>query len=123
MDVLRVRGLVRRERVALVLQSPREERIEDGREVPALFSQLVPDLAAAGLLMSRDDPVLLELPEPDRQPLRGHVREKSLEVAETSRPGEEVAHDEQRPPVADRVERARGETEVTVRGRHPLTQA
>jgi hypothetical protein len=63
----------------------------------------------------------LELPQPDRQPLRGHGREQASQLAEAARPGEQVAHDQQRPAIADGVERTRGQTEMTVGRRHPLT--
>jgi hypothetical protein len=71
--------------------------------------------------VARDDSVLLELPESDRQPFRGHVREQAPQLAEAARSGQKVANDQQRPAIADGLERARGETEVPVRGRHPLT--
>jgi hypothetical protein len=53
----------------LVLEPPGDERFEDGGEITALLGWFVPDLAAAGQLFSRDDALVFELSEPDRQPL------------------------------------------------------
>jgi hypothetical protein len=120
-QVLRVRRLVRSERVPLVLQPPGDERLEHRREVAALFRQLIPDLAAARLLAPRDDPLALEPSQPDRQPLRRHRREQTAQIAEAAGTAEEVADDQERPAVADGVERARREAEMAVAGGHRLT--
>src|SRR5206468_3901520 len=117
-QVLGVRRLLGGERLTLVLEPPGDQRFEHRREVTALLGQLVPDLAAPGLLVSLDNPLLLELAQPDRQPLRRHVREQSPQVAEATRPGQQVADDQQRPALADGLERARREAEVTVTRAH-----
>src|SRR5918999_6404897 len=96
-EVLRMRGLFRLEWVALVLEPPRDERFENRRQVATLLCELIPDIAPAGLLVPAHDSVTLELTQADREPLRGHVREQAPKIAETARPGEQVADDQERP--------------------------
>ena len=114
-------GLVGCNGVPLVLQAPAHERLEHGSEVAPLLGQLVPNLAPAGLLTALDDAVGFELAKPDREPLRRHRRQQPFEVAETTRAGEQVADDQERPAVADPLEGSCGEAEVSIARRHRLT--
>ena len=118
-----MRRLVLAEGVALVLVPPGDQRLEHRLQIAALSGELIPNLSPAGLLLPLDDSGALELAEADRQPLRRHIREQSPQVAETPRPREQIPDDQQRPAVANRVERSCSKAEVAVARLHHLTRS
>ena len=52
------------------------------------------------------DAGLLELAQPLRQDVRAQVRHAGAQIGEPLRPEQQLAHDEQRPPLPDHVEGA-----------------
>src|SRR5262249_46705372 len=101
-----------------MIHAPHEQRVEYGLERPPLGREAIPDLALAGDL-ARDDRVRLEGTKAGAEPLRRDRRERSPQVAEATRTGEQVADDQQRPPFADRLQGARRRAEVLVASLRP----
>jgi death-on-curing protein len=85
------------------------EREHDGLEVLALGRQLVP----LGLELPHEA-VLLQTLEPRGEQIRRDAGELGPEVGEAERSQEEVAYDEERPAIADHVERLRDPTDLSV---------
>jgi hypothetical protein len=75
------------------------------------------DLSGSGRRQSaaRDDPVALELAEPEAQNIGGNAREALAEIREPFGPERELADDEERPALPDQIERA-GDPAVLVVG-------
>ena len=69
------------------------------------------------------DPALLELAQPGREDVRADAGQAGGQVGEPFRAEHELAHDEQRPALADEVERVRDSAELAVASHHVVSLA
>src|SRR5690349_11063882 len=76
-----------------VIHPPDEQRIEDRLERLTLGREVIPDLAPARDFAG-DDPIGLESTQADTEPLRRYRRERSPQLAEPTRTGEQVTDDQ-----------------------------
>src|SRR5262249_53588663 len=96
-----------------VVETPDQQRIEDGLEPLAFRCEPIPDLTLSPLL-ALDDAVRFERPQPRAQPLRRDRGQRAAQITESPRAGQEIADDEQRPFLADDFERAGRRAEVPI---------
>ena len=111
----RVRGRDRR------LAAPAAEPEHDRLELAAPVGQLVHLRGGRGReLVAPDDAALLKLAQALREHVGADVRQAGAQVGEALRAEQQLAHDEQRPALADEVERA-GDSAAVAVGPHELS--
>ena len=103
-----------------VCRPPARERADHGRERRAGLGELV-DRRGGGRREppARDHAARLELLEPGREHVRRAARQPLVEIAVAQRAVLELAHEQQRPALADEVERV-GHRAVLVVGLHVI---
>src|ERR1700681_103951 len=88
-----------------VIQSPRQQGVQNRDEGPAGLGELVVETWRRGLVGSpADNPGVLECLEPGRDAVPGRARPVD-DVGEAGAAQRQLADDQQRPPLADHVER------------------
>lgn len=103
---------------------PRRERPDNDAEFAPSLRQLV--FCARRMVrieVPRNEPVLLHAFEPVRQDIWRNPLEALLEILEASRPWQEVAHEQEGPPVADHLERLRHRTGLAIALGHAVSIA
>ena len=93
--------------------------ITGASDAPVSVSSYTVEAAGGGQPSARDHAARLELPEPGGEHVRRAARQPLVEIAVAQRAVLELAHEQQRPPLADEVERV-GHRAVLVVGLHVI---
>jgi len=96
-------GLAGREKIILTPLAQGDEQREQG---PPLAGEPVFQVSAVGGRHGLENPVIEQIAQPRGQNVLGQSQ-AALEFAEALQAAEAVAHDQQRPAVADRIQRTR----------------
>src|SRR5216117_2344576 len=102
-----------------VSRAPRRQRADHDAQLPSLVGQCV--LGPRGMLRvepARDQPVLLHQLEAPGQQGGRDAGQGGMEVLIAARALEQVAHDQERPPLAHQLQRLRHRTALPVPLRH-----